>query len=142
MSKMKFQPVAFKNPQTKEVGYTPRLKACEEVTLEQIAAAIEKTSTVSEADTRAVLSALQRELRENLAAGRIVALGDMGRYRVSCSGKTVPKAEECKARNIEKLRIIWTPSKRLASTISTTNTDIHFERVDEAVADGGGPVDP
>ena len=56
-----------------------------EITLEGLTKAIEKTSTVSGADIRAVLYALVEESVNGLSEARIIRLGELGSLRISIS---------------------------------------------------------
>ena len=64
-----------------------------EISLDGLTKAIEKTSTVSGADIRAVLYAAVEETVLGLADGRIVRLGDLGSFRISISSEGRDKPE-------------------------------------------------
>ncbi|MFV0268120.1 MAG: HU family DNA-binding protein [Draconibacterium sp.] len=54
-----------------------------DMTLPKLTASIEKVSTVSGADIRAVLYAMVDVMKSALADGQIVRLGDLGSLRIS-----------------------------------------------------------
>ena len=58
-----------------------------EITLEALSRAIERKSTLSGADIRAVLYAMVEQAVDGLAEGRIVRLGDLGSMRISFSSE-------------------------------------------------------
>ena len=75
---------AKKNPLKKEeVKFYPQAAPTTPVTLAQIIKRIEKRSTVSSADVKAVLDALQYEVIEALENGNTVRLGDIGSFRLT-----------------------------------------------------------
>ena len=79
---------AKKNPLMKnEVKYYPQAAPTTPVTLAQIVKRIEKRSTVSSADVKAVLDALQYEVIDALENGNTVCLGDIGSFRLTIRRK-------------------------------------------------------
>ncbi len=84
-----------------------------EKNLEQLTKSIEKISTVSGADIRAVLYALVDVITEDLSNSQIVRLGDLGslRLNVSSDGKTTDK--EVNAAAIRNTKLVFTPGKKL-----------------------------
>ena len=90
---------AKKNPLKKEeVKFYPQAAPTTPVTLAQIIKRIEKRSTVSSADVKAVLDALQYEVIEALENGNTVRLGDIGSFRLTIKAEGAATAVEAKAR--------------------------------------------
>ena len=58
-----------------------------EMTLNKLTKSIEKISTVSGADIRAVVYAMVDVMKDSLADGQIVRLGDLGSLRIGISSK-------------------------------------------------------
>jgi len=75
--------------------------------------AIEKISTVSGADIRAVLYSLVDVASDGLSRGANIKINELGNFRISISseGKVTPK--EVSAASVKKASIIFTPGKRL-----------------------------
>ncbi|MBN1430923.1 MAG: HU family DNA-binding protein [Anaerolineae bacterium] len=73
--------------------FYPSIVSSGRVTLRQLAQDIARISTVSSADTMAVLEALLITIPEELAKGNIVELGDFGSFwlRSSAEGADVPE---------------------------------------------------
>ena len=88
-----------------------------EMTLNKLTKRIEKISTVSGADIRAVLYALVDIMREELAEGQIVRLGDLGSLRISISSQAEDTAEAVNPASIKSARTIFTPGKVLKETL-------------------------
>ena len=84
-----------------------------EMSLEALTKAIEKTSTVSGADIRAVLYAMVEEAVSGLSDGRIIRLGDLGSLRITISSEGKDTPEEVTAASVKKAGVIFTPGKLL-----------------------------
>jgi predicted histone-like DNA-binding protein len=90
-----------------------------EMTLAGLTHAIEKISTVSGADIRAVLYALVDTITDSLGEGRIVRLGELGSLRVSISSDGFPDAGEVTSSAIRNTRVIFTPGKDIKKMLTT-----------------------
>jgi predicted histone-like DNA-binding protein len=80
-----------------------------EMTLNGLTKSIEKISTVSGADIRAVLYAMVDVMQDALANGQIVRLGELGSLRVSISSEGKGKPEEVNAAAIKGSRVVLLP---------------------------------
>ncbi len=92
-----------------------------ERTLEGLTRDIEKISTVSGADIRAVLYALVDVMQDQLSNGQIIRLGELGSLRVSFSSEARDTAEEVNATCIKKAKVVFTPGKGIKNTLATLN---------------------
>lgn len=90
-----------------------------EVTIEGLTKRIEKISTVSGADIRAVLYALVEVSVDEMADGKIVRLGDLGYFRVSISSEGVTEQNEVTADIIKGGKVIFTPGKEIKKMLDT-----------------------
>ncbi|HHT22705.1 MAG TPA: DNA-binding protein [Bacteroidales bacterium] len=90
-----------------------------EKTLAGLTQDIEKISTVSGADIRAVLYALVDVMTGALADGQNVRLGELGSFRISISSEGKPKAEDVNAYAIRGAKVIFTPGKAIKDTLAT-----------------------
>lgn len=84
-----------------------------EITLDQLTEKIEKISTVSGADIRAVLYALVDVIPAELANSQIVRVGDLGSFRVSLSSDGEETEEKVTATNVKGTKILFTPGEKL-----------------------------
>ena len=84
-----------------------------EVNISELTKAIEKISTVSGADIRAVIYALVDVSVAELSRGHIIRLGDMGSIRMSIKSEGVLTEDEVTVAVIKGTRIIFTPGKLL-----------------------------
>ena len=84
-----------------------------EMDLDALTKSIEKISTVSGADIRAVLYALVDVSIDGLSRGAIIRMGELGNLRISANsgGKATP--EEVNGACIKKANIVFTPAARL-----------------------------
>lgn len=80
---------------------------------------IEKISTVSGADIRAVLYGLVDVMQSALANGEAVRLGELGSLRVSISSEGKASEKEVTAASIKNAKVIFTPGKQLKNMLET-----------------------
>lgn len=81
--------------------------------LEDIAQLVEQISAISVGDVLSVLNTLGKIVATELANGRIVDLGDLGRIRLSLRAKGVAKPEEVKRETIQSTRAIFVPGQAI-----------------------------
>lgn len=104
---------AKKNPLTKEVKFYPQMAPTTLVTLAQVIKRVEKHSTVSSVDVKAVLDALQYEVIDALQNGNPVRLGDLGSFRLSIKVggyETSAEAKKAGANAIKAVNVQFTKS--------------------------------
>lgn len=90
------------------------------LTLSQIVKRIERRSTVSSADVKAVLDALQYEVIDALQNGNSVRLGDLGSFRLTLQSEGVSTAAEAKKRGsdlIRKVNVQFTKSTAIRDAL-------------------------
>lgn len=80
-----------------------------EADLNDLTKKIEKISTVSGADIRAVLYALVDVAVDEMAAGRAVRLGELGSLRVSIRSEGVAEEKDVVPAIIKGAKVIFTP---------------------------------
>lgn len=126
---IKFKAALRKNPVDKSVKYYPTPASPEPRTLELLTAEIEQKCTLTRVDIVACLTALQESIVTHLKDGRSVRFGDLGSFRLSVRGKGVTEVDEVKQENIKSLRVLFTPSGKLAKSLRVGGPDISFQRV-------------
>jgi predicted histone-like DNA-binding protein len=82
-------------------------KSTGDTTLRMLGKEIAARSTVSPADTQAVLVALTEVLAEHLSEGKIVRLGDFGAFQVSISSEGAPSAEKFNASMVKNQKVVF-----------------------------------
>lgn len=134
MGKVKYKIIARGNPQNKneEKKYYACAQSMGEMTLEDMSKLIEKNCTLTSTDIMAVLNATDEVMREQLANSMIVRIGNLGRVRLSLSGKGALSPETYSASNIKRAKIVFTPSKATRKALKV----LEYERI-TASADGG-----
>ncbi|ATA90036.1 MULTISPECIES: HU family DNA-binding protein [Bacteroidota] len=90
-----------------------------EKTLVDLTKEIEKISTVSGADIRAVLYALVDVMQSSLADGNAVRLGELGSLRVSISSDGKTSEKEVTTASIRGAKVLFTPGKDLKKMLDT-----------------------
>lgn len=126
---IKFKAIARKSPVDKSVSYYPTTESPEPVKLPAMVKSIEKITSLSSADVKSCLDALQYEIISRLKDGKSVRFGDLGTFRVSMQGKGTATAEEVQVESIKNLKVVFTPSGLIARSIEVGSPDIAFERV-------------
>lgn len=137
----KYVVVAKKSPIDGTAKYYGIPDTVSPVTFDTIAERIEKRSTVSSADAKAVLDALQFEIKEAVINNGSVRLGDLGTFRatICCAGALT--RDEFSGRNIQKLNLRFLPSKKLQNWLNpSSNTDLKFEKAGDKIS-SLGPVE-
>lgn len=96
-----------------EKKFYATVKSSGEETLESITRKIEKSSTLSGADIRGVLYALQETMKDELSKGRIVRFGDLGSFRISVGSRPEDSPGKVSTTSVLKTRIIYNPDKEM-----------------------------
>ena len=119
---IKFVIKGKKNPQKKtETKYYAQIAPTTPLMLPQIVKLIEKRSTVSSSDIKAVLDALQFEIIHALQTGNSVRLGDLGSFHLTISSKGTATEEEAKkvgANLIKKVSVQFVKSAEMGRAFS------------------------
>ena len=77
-----------RNPRNPDVDYYHgQAIKTGELTMEKLAKRINNSTTVTQADCRAVLISMQEHIIEALTEGQVVVLDDLGRFQVTLQGK-------------------------------------------------------
>ena len=93
-------------------------KSVGEVSTRQLMKEISARSTVSAADTMAVLESLLEILPEKLSQGQIVRLGDFGSFGGTLSGVGAATADAFTAAFITRFAIRFRPGKELNKAVA------------------------
>ena len=79
------------NPRNRDVDYFHgQAIKTGEFTLDKLAKRINNSTTVTQADCRAVLVSMKDHIIEALTEGQVVGLDDLGRFQVTLQGKCYP----------------------------------------------------
>ena len=97
----------------KTVYYHARAQYDGVTKLEDIAQMVEQISAISTGDVLSVLNTLGKIVAVELANGRIVDLGDLGRIRLSLRAKGVATPEEVRHETIQSTRAIFVPGQAI-----------------------------
>jgi predicted histone-like DNA-binding protein len=93
--------------------YYAKLVVHGERNLDQLTKSIEKISTVSGADIRAVLYAVVDVITDDLTNGLIVRIGDLGSLPLSLSSDGFATEAEVSGNAIKNTKILFTPGIKL-----------------------------
>lgn len=111
------------NPAAPKKFY-PSIESSGRKSLRQMAARISEISTISSADTMAVLEALLNVIPQELAAGNIVELGDFGNFWLRTDTEGAETATEVRASNIKGVLPRFTPGREFKKVLDA----IQFEK--------------
>lgn len=100
--------------------YYPSVKSSGRVTERQLSKQIAEISTVSTADTMAVLESLLTLIPRNIANGNIVELGEFGSFRLRIKSEGSDTPEEVSSRNIKSVKPLFTPGKEFKQALNVT----------------------
>jgi len=114
-----YKAVAKLNPQQRQnpPRFYANIVTKGNVTLRQLAKEISVISTVSVADTMAVLEGLLEVVPKELANGNIVRLGDFGSFNLSISSEGVAGAKELSKDQIKKTSVKFRAGKEFMQVI-------------------------
>lgn len=123
---VKYNLVARGNPSNPAAPkkFYPSIASSGRKTLRQMAERISQISTVSSADTMAVLEALLTTIPDELAAGNIVELGDFGNFWLRSSSEGADTAADVRAAQIKTLLPRFNPGKEFKKVLDV----IEFEK--------------
>ncbi|MBW7848619.1 MAG: HU family DNA-binding protein [Bacteroidales bacterium] len=111
------------NPAAPKKFY-PSIESSGRKTLRQMAERISQISTVSTADTMAVLEALLTTIPDELAAGNIVELGDFGNFWLRSDSEGADTAEAVRSSQINSVLPRFNPGKEFKKVLDA----IEFEK--------------
>ena len=117
-----------KNFKLDKKQYYPQVAPATPIGLNDIAEQIEKQSTVSLADIKGVLDALQEVTLEAIRDGYSVRLGDLGSFRPTLrAAQTRENAEDVTAADIKDVRVRYTPSVALTRRLQLRNVQLNIK---------------
>lgn len=96
-----------------------------DMTVRQLAKQISAISTVSTADTMAVIEAFLEVVPQALAEGKIVRLGDFGSFSLAASSEGAVDAPTLSKNQIKKVSVRFRPGKEF----TTVTNAIEFTKV-------------
>ena len=117
-----YRVISRANPRdlTAPAKYYPSYKSSGRITLRQLSKKIAQISTVSTADTTAVIESLLELIPQELADGNIVELGAFGSFRLTINAEGSVTPEEVSSRNIKKINSRFMPGKEFKQMIDGT----------------------
>ena len=120
------------NPRNRDVDYFHgQAIKTGELTLDKLAKRINNSTTVTQADCRAVLISMKDHIIEALTEGQVVVLDDLGRFQITLQGKCYPKevinAEDFSpSAMIKSHKIVFRPDAALKKEVAR---DFKLQRI-------------
>ena len=115
----------FKDPDGNEKLYYAQAQARGEMGIREIGQRLKQMCTVTYADIMAVLCALPSVIRQGLASGEIVRLGDLGYLQIGLKSKGAKTENEFTNSLIKKAKFRFRPGKDMSDLVMSLN----YERV-------------
>lgn len=108
-----------KNPKTALLQYFLKNDKTVPVRLPDFYSRIQEATTISTADLKAVVNALQEQIIYQLKQGYSVRLGDLGSFHVTIHAKGKQTAAECSSKDIKNVRVQFTPSANMRNRLKS-----------------------
>ncbi len=108
-------------PDSKITRYYAQAKYDGVTSQEDIAQMVSQISAISVGDVLSVMNTVSMLLSIELANGRIVELGDLGRFRATLRSKSCEKPEEFKREMIHGNRIIFVPGAQIRQKMTSAS---------------------
>jgi len=118
---VKYNVVERGNPSNREAPkkFYPSIASTGRKTLRQLAGRIAEISTVSSADTMAVLEALLTVIPQELTSGNVVELGDFGNFWLKITSEGAETADAVRATQIATLLPRFNAGKEFKKILAT-----------------------
>ena len=97
----------------KENSYILQAITTGTIDLDTLSEHISNECTLHSVDVKAVLMALGKKLEFYLKDGKIVDMGDVGKFKMGFKGTAAPKPALLRVKNIQKFHINYQPSLKL-----------------------------
>ena len=108
----------MKSPKSGLKVYFPSIVQVAHLSFDDVVAAVEKECTLTRADVRGALSALEYVVLKELKQGNTVRLGGVGSFRLTIVSKNgEDDAANVSARNIARVRMHFTPSGAMSAAL-------------------------
>lgn len=106
--------------------YNIEVARLQPLTLDEVTRQIEKASTVSSADIKAVLDMLQYVVVEAVRNGNSVRLGDLGSFRPTIASRSQPDPKLCTVADIKTVRCHFTVGGGMRRALHKDNVSFRF----------------
>lgn len=137
---LKYNVIARRSPIDNSVKFYAQATSPLPVNCQQLCASISEKCTVTIHDVKAVLSALEQEIVNNLRNGASVRLGDLGGFRATLSSRGAKTREEFGTKNIERVNVRFYASPNMRHKLSVLNPEMQFMK-DGDIISQMGPVE-
>ncbi len=118
---VKFSVIPHKDPRDQSAApkYYATVKSTGHADTNEVAKVIARMSTISTADTMAMLEAFLTVVPDLLTEGKIVELGEFGTFRLGISSDGAAQAGDVNADSITEAHVIFTPGQRFKDVLAT-----------------------
>lgn len=123
-----------KNPITGKSKFYPQIAKTNPVTLNALVGQISYATTVTPADVKAVLDALQQQIIFMLTNGQTIRMGDVGSFRPTITSDGADEKKKANANLITKVNVRFTKGSKLRSNFMIGAEAVKFIGPNETAA--------
>lgn len=122
--------VSRRNPlKREEIKWYAQPVRVRPIELQTLATDIESRTTLSSADVKGLLDAVEHELIAQLAAGNRVALGDLGSFKLKIRSRGEKEKKKFTPKNILGTRVLFRCSTKLRHYFSLQDGSVRLTQV-------------
>lgn len=126
MLKYTIRTMVNKFDQSDDILYVKKMIPVNPMGLEEIAEEISKQNTLTRADIKCALSALEYFILKHIENGQSVRFGDLGSFRPTLKGKSAPSREELLKNNDFRVMVRFTPSSKMKEAFKPENNVVQL----------------
>lgn len=125
---IKYKVIKRTRPSDKKVKYHCAALSPNFLNQQKLVDRISARCTVTSADVKAVLDALEYEMVQSFQQGDGVRLGDVGTFRPSLRSNGADEEKDVTEQLIKSVHIVYTPSLRLKRFMDVKNGTLSFQK--------------
>lgn len=111
----------IKHPKSEKKQFYARPAHAQRVEIEELAEQISYSTTLTDVEVQGVINALIRQMQQNIAQGRIVALGKFGSFHITFNCKGVDNKEDFNIDQVKKVNLRFLPGTALKQALNMKN---------------------
>ncbi len=124
----KYRIVPRKDPQTKAVKFYATADIVTPVGIQQLVEEISAMCTLTRADVKAALLAIEDVVLRHIRDGQSVRFGDLGSFRLALHSAGSPTEEGFTSDLIKSTRVRFVPSSWMKNALSVNNPAMSFQK--------------
>jgi len=102
-----------------------QIRATNRISFDTLCAQVSRASTASKGDVQLVISSMLECMKDHLAQGDIVQMGELGNFRLTAGSKGAETEKEFTANLFKKGRVVFSPG----ALLRTASKEVCFEKL-------------